>query len=372
MKLKIAIGSAILIFLGPGSLVLPSAKAQSAQDLINQMRALRSGGGSIGRAYIVPSPPPGPTKDQLDQKDLAEASDDFVDKGNKLFKSSEWGQAVAYYRKALDYNPENEDATHNLKIAQEKIFAEQARLLAELERQRQAAAMPPSGSLGSGNTMVVDATNVRTGLPREVEDSLPATPAGDRVRKGFQAVSQHDWKVALAWFQDALNKEPSDPGLKRLVSLAQFTLDWRDTHHVPAFGNPEPLREQAPKPSPADPSAKAKADNAAASNGTISDEQAAKTLSAIDKALDNKMGEDLSRALNDFNLNYLPKHPDLMTVPSASEPAQPGNNLTNGGDKTPSAPPPAVLKSSWQTIFDSLLKPDGPNRSPRSVSAVRD
>jgi hypothetical protein len=75
--------------------------------------------------------------------------------------------------------------------------------------------------------MVVDARNVPSGLPKSVEDSIPNTPAGDRVRKGFQAIQVHDWKAALAWFQDALNHEPGDPSLKRLVDLARFTLDYR-------------------------------------------------------------------------------------------------------------------------------------------------
>lgn len=92
----------------------------------------------------------------------------------------------------------------------------------------------PSGSMGlktlpdvNTDTRLVDARKVPTGLPKSVEDSIPNTPAGDRVRKGFQAIQAHDWKVALAWFQDALNHEPGDPSLKRLVDLARFTLDYR-------------------------------------------------------------------------------------------------------------------------------------------------
>jgi tetratricopeptide (TPR) repeat protein len=76
--------------------------------------------------YIVPAPPPGPTKEQLEQKDLAEASDDFVDKGNEYYKTGQWGQAIAYYNKALDYNPDNDDAKYNLKKAEEKIVGQQA------------------------------------------------------------------------------------------------------------------------------------------------------------------------------------------------------------------------------------------------------
>jgi Tfp pilus assembly protein FimV len=36
-------------------------------------------------------------------------------------------------------------------------------------------------------------------------------------------VVAHDWKVARAWFQDALNHDPDNAGLKRLVDLADYT-----------------------------------------------------------------------------------------------------------------------------------------------------
>ncbi len=75
--------------------------------------------------------------------------------------------------------------------------------------------------------MVVDTRNVPTGLPKNVENSIPNTPAGNRVRKGLQSIMDNDWKVALAWFQDALNHQPGDPGFKRLVDLAQYTLQKR-------------------------------------------------------------------------------------------------------------------------------------------------
>lgn len=77
------------------------------------------------------------------------------------------------------------------------------------------------------DTSVVDARNVPSGLPKSVDDAIPHSPSGDRVRKGFQAIQAGDWKAALAWFQDARNKEPGNPGLGRLVDLAKFTLEYR-------------------------------------------------------------------------------------------------------------------------------------------------
>ncbi len=72
--------------------------------------------------------------------------------------------------------------------------------------------------------MVVDARNVPSGLPKSVDDNIPHTPAGNRVRKGFQAIMAHDWNVAHAWFQDALYHEPNDEGIKRLVDLAEYAM----------------------------------------------------------------------------------------------------------------------------------------------------
>ena len=82
----------------------------------------------------------------------------------------------------------------------------------------------PAKAAPHTDTAVVDARNVPTGLPKSVEKAIPNTPAGNRVRKGFQAIAAHDWNVALAWFQDALSQEPGSPGIQRLVDLAQFTL----------------------------------------------------------------------------------------------------------------------------------------------------
>lgn len=97
----------------------------------------------------------------------------------------------------------------------------------------------PSGDQGAPHTdtSVVDARNVPSGLPKSVDDAIPRTPSGDRVRKGFQAIQAGDWQAALAWFQDARNLEPGNPGLGRLVELAQFTLEYRTRAQTPMIEN---------------------------------------------------------------------------------------------------------------------------------------
>ena len=88
-----------------------------------------------------------------------------------------------------------------------------------------------------GDPMVVDSRNMPSGLPKFVEDAIPNTPAGARVKKGYEAVMEHDWKVALACFQDAHNHEPDNPEWKRLVDFAQFALNKRIETHTLVFEN---------------------------------------------------------------------------------------------------------------------------------------
>ena len=70
-----------------------------------------------------------------------------------------------------------------------------------------------------------EARNVASDLPKGLDNAIASVyssaPPGvsDSVRKGFQAVMERDWKVAKARFQDALSRDPTNPGLKRLVAL---------------------------------------------------------------------------------------------------------------------------------------------------------
>ena len=79
------------------------------------------------------------------------------------------------------------------------------------------------------DAQAVDARNVPSGLPKSVEDAIasayPDSPSGvsGRVRKGFEAVGTRDWKLAKAWFEDALNHDPANAGLKSFLELADYT-----------------------------------------------------------------------------------------------------------------------------------------------------
>lgn len=88
-------------------------------------------------------------------------------------------------------------------------------------------------SFGSGDPNVVDARNVPSGLPKTVEDALAKEykndppEVTDRVRKAFQAIQTRDWKVAKAWFQDALFRDPGNKGLENLIKLCDYTINYK-------------------------------------------------------------------------------------------------------------------------------------------------
>jgi hypothetical protein len=113
---------------------------------------------------------------------------------------------------------------------------------------------PKSGCATPGSTMTVDACNVPSGLSKGQEDAIAGAyrdaPPGvsDRVRKGFQAVAARDWKVATAWFQDALSRDPNNAGLKRMIELTQYTMPDKQvaTAPSPSSGMPPAASLQLP------------------------------------------------------------------------------------------------------------------------------
>lgn len=169
-------------------------------------------------------------------------------------------------------------------------------------------------TVGDSNldSMVVDARNVPTGLPKTIEEAIPNTPAGNRVRKGFQAIMEHDWTVARAWFQDALNYDPGNAGIRRLVSLAEYTLQRGKVPNSPA--------------SRGKPLANTEAEDAG-------------KLALLDRQLDHVMDDDLQRSIDDFNRNYLPKHPELLKPEKRSQTVSPS----------------AEQQATWTPFLDALF-----------------
>ena len=70
----------------------------------------------------APSQPPPPTQEQLNQqrdaKDLDEAAQDDIDKGDDAYKAGDYAGAVKYFTHALSYEPDSDVAQENLRLAQ--------------------------------------------------------------------------------------------------------------------------------------------------------------------------------------------------------------------------------------------------------------
>jgi tetratricopeptide (TPR) repeat protein len=227
-------------------------------------------GGLFGRLFSGPS-----AADKADQQ--ARAANE---QGVQAYKKGDWATAVSLFQQALQNDPNDPTYRQNLANARSALEQQQRQEKEAMDRQRQNKAAadnmqqsiqsfaqtlnaaPVAGGLDfdgrtagtvpgggknsgldftaaiatpskakpatvspSGDPMVVDARKVPSGLPKALDNAIAkayaSAPPGvsDRVRKGFQAVMDRDWKVAKAWFQDALNRDPNNAGLKRLVAL---------------------------------------------------------------------------------------------------------------------------------------------------------
>lgn len=89
----------------------------------------------------------------------------------------------------------------------------------------------------STDPMVVDARGrgaLPPGVPRleEVENS----PGREAWLRGMDAVLQRDWRLALPWFETALQRDPTNAALGRAVEIARWTLEHQNRPPPP----PEP------------------------------------------------------------------------------------------------------------------------------------
>ena len=129
----------------------------------------------------------------------------------------------------------------------------------------------PSGGLRDGKTPVptVAASDPKM-FDSVVANVVPKASAevSERVRKGFQAVMNRDWKTSKAWFEDALSRDPKNLGLKRLVALADYKISTGDKMTMVSSESTEAIQE--------------------------------KVFQMV-----------MEKSLNDFYLHYVPKHSEL-------------------------------------------------------------
>lgn len=193
-----------------------------------------------------------------------------------------------------------------------------------------------------GGTSVVDACNVPSGLTkavaRAIAEAYKDAPPGvsDRIRKGFQAVDTKDWKLARAWFQDALNRDPTNPGIRRLVALCEYTL----TDPAPVTNT---LQPKVPEP-----------------RATMSEADREAYLKILREREEAILTRDFEIQVNKFYLHYA-KHmyPELMlsvkTLPAAA---------------APDTKRATTIESYLKTILDLIRPPDKKTRR-TLVHAVR-
>lgn len=180
--------------------------------------------GVCTEVYKGPSTPqPGPQQPSAEdqrrkaeakrQSDIQWSSEEAAD----YAKRGDWNNAIRSFEEALDRDPDNEDLAKDL-----------ARARSEKARAAVAAASPrrPTPAVN------IDSSVVDTrGVPQDAADliarvpQLAQSPAANAIRKGFQAVVTRDWKVALAWWQTALQRDPHNDALIRSIDLAQWMVD---------------------------------------------------------------------------------------------------------------------------------------------------
>lgn len=177
-------------------------------------------GGGCGPCGGAASPTPsGPSPEQLkQQKERArlKAKEWSSDEALDYFDRKDWDNAIRSFEEALDRDPDDPDLNDWLKRAK-----------AEKAKARMPAVAAPSRPAPSNDSKVVDAR----GVPRDGADLLAKvpelrnSPEAERIRKGYQALVNRDWQLTLAWWRDALKRDPNNAALKRSVDLAQWMVD---------------------------------------------------------------------------------------------------------------------------------------------------
>lgn len=269
------------VLLAGAVLILPSAAAIAQGVDMGPSECFSCRDAPSVPTYSAPQAQPQPSQadiaaQQARQQRLNEAHT-ANQQGVAFYNTRDWAKALTSFQEAAAKNPDDPTIKANLAGAQAAVAEAQTQL--ENQQRDKAAAQhmqeaiqgfaqtlktapaagglefdggnssssPGAGGLDftatvaatkqtappqppAGDPKVVDARNVPSGLSKAVEDAISGAyrdaPSGvsDRVRKGFQAVASNDWKVAKAWFEDALNRDPGNAALTRMVVLADYAL----------------------------------------------------------------------------------------------------------------------------------------------------
>jgi hypothetical protein len=135
-------------------------------------------------AYTGPSPEE--LKRKREEKDLREASDDAVDKGVDCYNKRDWTCAIRWFREALEYDPDNGDASYNLNKAIDNAKRDEQELIkkAIIEKTDQVAPPDPYRNLNEQcRKYMKEADNIV--VPPPSWESMIATQA-EQVRIGHK------------------------------------------------------------------------------------------------------------------------------------------------------------------------------------------
>lgn len=176
---------------------------------------------------------------------------------------------------------------------------------------------------------------------RAVADAIAGayknSPPGvsEDIRNGFRAIDAGNWTAARISFEDALKREPSNVGIKRLVALCDYSLP----DQAPVANA---LERKVPDPA-----------------ATMSQTDREVYLKILSKNEDAILAQDFEGRVNNFYLDYAPKHPELKlsvkTLPAAATP-----------DKKSETTIESYIKQ-----FRDLIRPPDKKTSKTLVTAVR-
>lgn len=174
------------------------------------------------------------------------------------------------------------------------------------EGMRQKAEIIDSLNSYTRDVVVFDTEVSRLQRHRAVADAIAGayknSPRGviEDIRNGFRAIDAGNWTAARISFKDALKREPSNLGIKRLVALCDHSL----TAPMPVANA---LEQKVPDPA-----------------ATMSQTDREAYLKILSKTEDAILARDFEGRVNDFYLDYAPKHPELKlsvkTVPATATP----------------------------------------------------
>lgn len=157
-------------------------------------------------------------------------------------------EAIKELEDAVDANPDDQALRNIL----QQVVSDHAEQKSEIQ-EAYARTRIMMTSAQANDSSVVDARVAPLGadLLAQVPE-LERSPAANRILKGYQAVITHDWPVALAWWQEALQRDPNNAALKRSVDLAQWMVDRRKQAVIQKNKSVDPAIAAALKGDPTD------------------------------------------------------------------------------------------------------------------------